>query len=106
MTGFLRRHAFLLVLLAAGTTLRVLSWIAYQPALLYIDSFRYLDNLHGLRADGINPVGYDLLLKPLFAVGGLSFVAAVQHLAGLAIAVGIYALARRLGARNWVSALA
>ena len=106
MTGFLRRHAFLLVLLAAGTTLRVLSWIAYRPALLYIDSFRYLDNLQGLRADGINPVGYDLLLRPLLAVGGLSFVAAVQHLGGLAIAVGIYALARRLGARNWVDALA
>jgi len=106
VTGFLRRHAFLLVLLAAGTTLRVLAFIAYRPALLYIDSFRYLDNLQALRADGLNPVGYDLLLRPLLAVGGLSLVAAVQHLGGLAIAVGIYALARRLGARRWVSALA
>ncbi|WP_033294332.1 glycosyltransferase [Amycolatopsis jejuensis] len=106
MTGFLRRHALLLVFLAAGATLRVLTWVAYQPALLYIDSFRYLDNLHALRADQLNPIGYDLLLRPLLAIGGLSFVAAVQHLGGLAIAVGIYALARRLGARRWVSALA
>ncbi|WP_020660278.1 glycosyltransferase family 2 protein [Amycolatopsis benzoatilytica] len=106
MTAFLRRHAFLLVLLAAGTTLRVLAWVAYQPALLYIDSFRYLDNLHALRADGLNPIGYDLLLRPLLAVGGLSLVTAIQHLGGLAIAVGSYALARRLGARHWVSALA
>ena len=106
MTLFLRRHALLLALLAAGTALRVLTWVAYRPALLYIDSFRYLDNLHALRADQLNPIGYDLLLRPLLAVGGLSFVAALQHLGGLAIAVGIYALARRLGARRWVSALA
>jgi hypothetical protein len=106
VTLFLRRHALLLALLAAGTALRVLTWVAYRPALLYIDSFRYLDNLHALRADQLNPIGYDLLLRPLLAVGGLSFVAAVQHLGGLAIAVGIYALARKLGARRWVSALA
>ncbi|MBB4683062.1 glycosyltransferase [Amycolatopsis jiangsuensis] len=106
MTRFLRRHAFLLVLLVLGTALRVLTWVAYRPALLYIDSFRYLDNLQGLRADQLNPIGYDLLLRPLLAVGGLAFVAAVQHLAGMAIAVGIYALARRLGARHWVGALA
>ncbi|GAA3580030.1 glycosyltransferase family 2 protein [Amycolatopsis ultiminotia] len=106
MTRFLRRHAVLLVLLAAGTALRVLAWVAYRPALLYIDSFRYLDNLHALRADQLNPIGYDLVLRPLLAVGGLSFVTAVQHLAGLAIAVGSYALTRRLGARRWVGALA
>ncbi|MFF0147529.1 dolichyl-phosphate-mannose-protein mannosyltransferase [Amycolatopsis sulphurea] len=106
MSRFLRRHAFLLVLLALGATLRVLAWVAYRPAILYIDSFRYLDNLHALRADQLNPIGYDLLLRPLLAVGGLAFVAAVQHLAGMAVAVGLYALARRLGARRWVSALA
>ncbi|MEV6899343.1 glycosyltransferase family 2 protein [Amycolatopsis sp. NPDC051372] len=106
MSLFLRRHAFLLLLLVAGTVLRVLTWVAYRPALLYIDSYRYLDNLHALRADQLNPIGYDLILRPLLAVGGLSWVAAVQHVGGLAIAVGIYALARRLGARRWVSALA
>jgi hypothetical protein len=105
VTLFLRRHALLLALLAAGATLRVLTWVAYQPALLYIDSFRYLSNL-GLRGDQMNPIGYDLVLRPLLALGGLSFIAAVQHVAGLAIAVGIYALARKLGARRWVSALA
>ncbi|MDT8915317.1 glycosyltransferase [Amycolatopsis sp. PS_44_ISF1] len=105
MTPFLRRHALLLALLAAGTALRVLAWVAYRPALLYIDSFRYLGNL-ALRGDQMNPIGYDLVLRPLLAIGGLAFVAAVQHVAGLAIAVGVYALVRRLGARPWVGALA
>ncbi|MEC3976421.1 glycosyltransferase family 2 protein [Amycolatopsis sp. H20-H5] len=106
MSFFLRRHGFLLLLLAAGAALRVVTWLAYRPALLYIDSFRYLDNLHALRADQLNPIGYDLVLRPLLALGGLAFVAAVQHLAGLAIAVGVYALALKLGARRWAGALA
>lgn len=106
LLGFLRRHSFLVVLLALGTVLRVLVWVAYQPALLYIDSFRYLYNVGPLAPDQLNPIGYDLVLKPLLAIGGLAFVVAVQHVAGLAVAVGVYALAQRLGARRWVSALA
>jgi hypothetical protein len=103
---FLRRHGFLAVLLALGLALRIVVWLAYRPALLYIDSFRYLDNLIPLKPDGLNPIGYDLVLRPLLAVGGLALVAAVQHLAGLALAVGGYALALKLGARRWVAALA
>jgi hypothetical protein len=106
VTLFARRHAFLIVLLAAGLTLRVLVWLAYRPALLYIDSFRYLDNLVPLAPDQLNPIGYDLVLRPLLAIGGLGFVAAVQHLAGLGIAVGVYACVLKLGARRWVGALA
>jgi hypothetical protein len=41
----------LLALLALGTGLRVLTVLAYQPAILYIDSFSYLDNIHDLRPD-------------------------------------------------------
>ncbi len=106
MTGFLRRHGLLLVLLVPAIVLRVLAWLAYRPALLYIDSFRYLDNLHELRGDQLNPIGYDLVLRPLLAVGGLAFVAAVQHIGGVLIAIGVYALVRRLGGRSWVAALA
>src|SRR5207248_8083059 len=68
--------------------------------------FRYLDNLHAMLANQLEPIGYDLVLRPLLAVGGLAFVAAVQHVAGLLIAVGVYALVRRLGGRPWVGALA
>ncbi|WP_410638707.1 glycosyltransferase family 2 protein [Amycolatopsis sp. lyj-346] len=106
MSGFLRRHWLLLLLLVPAITLRVLTWLAYRPALLFIDSFRYIDNLHALRADQLDPIGYDLVLRPLLAVGGLAWVAAVQHIGGILIAVGVYGLVLRLGGRPWVGALA
>ena len=100
-----QRHWLLGVLLAAGITLRTLAWLAYQPALLYWDSLRYLDNLDALRPDLLNPIGYTLILKPLLAIGDLSFVAAVQHLLGVGIALALYALALRYGVPRWLAAL-
>ncbi|SFA77596.1 Glycosyl transferase family 2 [Amycolatopsis marina] len=105
MTGLLRRHWLLCLLLVAGITLRVLVWLAYQPALLYIDSFRYLANVDALRPDHLNPLGYDLVLAPLLAIGGLAFTAAVQHVLGLAVAVALYALALRHNVPRWVAAI-
>src|ERR1035438_4646599 len=55
----LRRHWLLAVLLTAGLVMRVLAQIAYRPALLYIDSIKYL-----YIALGADPVGYRVLLKP------------------------------------------
>ncbi|WP_199431324.1 glycosyltransferase family 2 protein [Qaidamihabitans albus] len=105
MTAFLRRHWLLLVFLAAGVTLRVLAWLAYQPALLYIDSYRYLFNIEDLRPDGLDPLGYTFVLKFLLEFGGLAFVEAVQHAVGVALAVALYALALRHGVRHWLAAL-
>ena len=102
----LRRHRVLAVLLAAGAVLRLLTVLAYSPAILYIDSLRYLDNLEALRPDGLNPIGYDLVLSALLAVGDLRFVAIVQHLLGLTTAVTIYALLLRHGARRGLAAAA
>nr|WP_225978171.1 glycosyltransferase family 2 protein [Gandjariella thermophila] len=94
-----------LILLGFGLVLRVLVWLAYQPALLYVDSFHYLANVGPLRPDQLDPIGYDLLvLRPLLA-GGLRLVAAVQHLAGLGMAAALYALGLRHGARHWLAAL-
>lgn len=104
--GWLRRHWILLALLALGTGLRVLTVLAYQPAILYIDSFGYLDNLHELRPDGLRPIGYDLILDLLLPLAGLRGVAVAQHLLGLGIAVLIYQLSLRHGARRWLAALA
>ncbi|MGW9309637.1 glycosyltransferase [Saccharomonospora azurea] len=105
MTGFLRRHWLLFVLLAGGITLRVLVWLAYEPALLYIDSFRYLNNLDALRPTDLNPLGYTVVLKVLFAFGGLAFVQAVQHVVGVVLAVSLYALTLRHTSRRWIGAL-
>src|ERR1035438_5909389 len=85
----------------AGLVMRVLAQIAYRPALLYIDSIKYL-----YIALGADPVGYRVLLKPLLTVGNLDLVAAVQHLLGLAMAVALYLLMRRRGVSRWLAALA
>ncbi|GAA4838082.1 glycosyltransferase family 2 protein [Saccharopolyspora rosea] len=102
----LRRHWLLALFVLAGAALRVVVQLAYQPALLYIDSFRYLDDLGVFFPGGINPIGYELFLWPLLKIGDLAFVAAVQHLLGLALGVGIYVLLRRYGVRPWLAALA
>jgi hypothetical protein len=60
---------------------------AYRPALVYIDTPRYL----GHDERGLDPLGYRyLLLKPLLALhAGLTGVAIAQHLLGLALGIGI-----------------
>jgi hypothetical protein len=100
-TAAVRRHWLLALLLTAGLVLRILTQIAYRPALLYIDTYKYL---YG--ADGNDPVGYRVLLKPVLAVANLDMVAAVQHLLGLGMAVAIYVLLLRRGSARWLAALA
>ena len=57
----------------AGLGLRVLAQLAYRPALLYIDSAKYL-----VSSGGTAPEGYQVLLRLLDPIGGLALVAAVQ----------------------------
>jgi hypothetical protein len=101
------RHWLISALLVAGTVLRVFAWVAYQPALLFSDSFGYLDNVGEYSPDGLHPIGYSLLvLAPVLAVGGLELVAAIQHVAVLVAAMSLYALALRHGAPRWLAAVA
>ena len=93
--------------MAAGVALRVLAWFAYQPALMFGDSFRYLGNIGTTTPAGYNPIGYELfVLTPTLAVDGLELVTALQHLAGVGSAIALYALALRLGVNRWLAALA
>jgi hypothetical protein len=78
----------------------VLSEIAYRPALLYIDSAKYL-----VGSGGSEPEGYRVLLLLLDPLGGLGLVAAAQHAFGLATAVALYALLIRRGVPRWGAAL-
>ena len=103
----LPRHWLLLLFVLAGAVLRVIAQLAYHPAILFIDSFRYLEDLGTFFPDSFNPIGYEvLLLGPLLLVGDLGLVVFVQHLLGLALGVAIYVLTCRLGARRWIAALA
>jgi hypothetical protein len=96
-----RRHWGFLLVLTAGLALRALAQAAYRPALLYIDSEKYLEG-----SVATAPQGYQALLRVLDPVGGLALVTAVQHLFGLAMAVALYALLLRRGAPRWVATLA
>jgi len=98
----LRRHWLISALLLAGLVLRLLSLIAYRPALLYIDTLKYLYNAW----PGTDPLGYKGVLEAILLVGNLETVAAIQHLVGLAMGVTIYALLLRRGAPRWLAALA
>ena len=89
------------MVLAAGLGLRVVTQVAYRPALFYIDSYKYLTG-----SGGSDPVGYNILLKPILWLGNLAVVAGFQHLLGLAMGVIIYALLIRRGAARWAATLA
>jgi hypothetical protein len=82
--------------------LRVITWMAYHPALLYIDSVKYL--YRGWQ--GSDPLGYKVPLKIVLAVGDLGTVTALQHLLGLGMGVAIYMLLIRRGVNRWLGALA
>lgn len=101
-------HLPFAVLLLAGAVLRLMTWRAYRPALLFPDSRIYLmaaarEELHSTR-----PGGYSAFLWPFLHLhlGGLASISLVQHLLGLAMAVAIYLLLLRLRVWPWLAALA
>lgn len=102
----LRRHWAFGVVLMAGTALRVLTWIAYQPALFYSDSVNYLHNTGHLPGTAWHPPGYPVLLDLLLIGHHLAVVTAVQHLLVLADAIAWYAVLLRLGCGRAAATLA
>jgi hypothetical protein len=105
----LRRHWTLALLIAGGLLLRIVTQLAYEPALLFIDSKKYLYGTDfKLGAWGsFDPIGYTLLvLKPVLVFTNLGFVALLQHVLGLGMAVALYVLMLRRGVVRWLAALA
>jgi hypothetical protein len=97
-----RRHWLISILLAAGLALRALTVAAYHPALIYIDTVKYLYGGY----PGADPLGYRVALRVILLVGDLGTVAVIQHLLGLAIAVTMYAVLLRRGTSRWLAAVA
>jgi hypothetical protein len=96
------RNWVLVVLMVAGLAVRVTAQLSYHPALLYIDSIKYLYNAY----PGADPVGYKAPLRAILAIGNLGTVTAVQHLLGLAIAATIYIVLIHWDVPRWLGAIA
>jgi Dolichyl-phosphate-mannose-protein mannosyltransferase len=109
--GVVRRHWLFAVVVACATALRAVVQLAYQPALIFPDSERYLQYAQQYITghwdpDWLRTSGYSLLLIPAVLTHNLAVVAAVQHLLGLATAVLIYAVLVHFGARRGLAVLA
>jgi hypothetical protein len=100
--ALLRRHWLFSALLAAGLVLRVLAQIAYHPALIYVDTLKYL---YGA-SPGSEPPGYTGILRVILLAGDLGTVTAIQHLLGLGMAAALYTVLLRRGLPRWLAALA
>jgi hypothetical protein len=107
----LRRHWLFAVVAGCAAALRVVVQLAYQPALIFPDSVRYLQYAHNFvtgswAPDWLRVSGYSLLLIPAVLTHDLAVVAAAQHLLGLATAALVYAVLVHFGARRWLATLA
>ncbi len=101
----LRRHLFLLPVLAVAITLRVLMVHAYPYAFYFSDSRPYVAGAYSNIPYQIRPFGYSILLKP-FVPGPLEPVAIAQHVLAIALIIAAYAFLIRRGTRPWLAALA
>ena len=109
VTATARRHWLIALLLAAGLILRAITQLAYEPALLFIDSKKYIFGTNFSTTDwgSFDPLGYTLfLLRPVLMVADLAFVALVQHVLGIAMGVALYVLMLRKGVARWLAAVA
>jgi hypothetical protein len=91
---FVRTHAVFAGVLLAGTFVRILTMIAYPPALFFGDSWGYIVGAfagHPIAISNIRVSGYSALIR-LFTLHSRDLVqlVAVQHLAGLEIGTLIY----------------
>jgi len=102
----LARHRWFVAAFTAGLALRVITMIGFPPAIWFGgDSASYLST--ALRhAPGTSRLsGYGIMLLLLRPFHSFAVVTTVQHLLGLAMAVLIYAVARRYGLPGWGATL-
>src|SRR5207237_282168 len=92
--------------LAGAIALRVLAMLAFRPIMWFGgDSASYLSTALRLTPDPSRVGGYGFLLWALRPLHSFTVVAAVQHLAGIAVGVLIYLVIRRHGLPAWVAVL-
>jgi hypothetical protein len=104
---FLAKHWIFGLAFALGLALRLITMLGFPPAIwLGGDSKSYLTTGLSLIPGISRQSGYGLVLFLLRPLHSFLVVTAVQHLAGLAVAVLTYALLRRYGLPAWGATLA
>ena len=98
-------------MLGVGLVVRILVEVAYWPALFYGDSWGYLKDAYSGFPAGFEPArpsGYPALLRLImWSSRETGLVTVLQHVAGLATVVLVYALCVRLGVgRRWSAVVA
>jgi hypothetical protein len=101
-----RRHWLFGLALAGAVVLRVLAMLAFRPIMWFGgDSASYLSTGLRLIPDPSRVGGYGFMLWALRPLHSFAVVAALQHLAGIAVGVLIYLVARSHGLPGWVAVL-
>jgi hypothetical protein len=102
----LQENILFTALFAVGTLLRIVVFFTYQPALLLQrDTIAFLRQALEGSASGLRPSLYPTLLKPALALNNLALVPFTQHAMGMAVALLLYVLLKRLGSRVNLAAL-
>ncbi len=100
-------HRLFIIVLTPAVLLRVDAELGYRWHAWFNDSFQYVQNTVHFQLDPTRVSGYSIWLKLLQPLHTYAVVTILQHLMALAIAVMIYALARRrFGTPAWLATLA
>jgi hypothetical protein len=104
---FLARHWVFSAAFAAGLALRLCTMLGFPPAIWFAgDSITYVSSALTHSPSPSRQSGYSLLLIALEPLHSFAVVTGVQHLMGLAMGAGIYAVARKRGLPRWGATLA
>ncbi len=107
LAGVISRHWLFCVALGLATVPRLFAILGFRPAILFrMDTYDYLWNAVHLTPNAVNPSGYALLLALLRPFHSLTLIVILQSLAGLVIALLVYATLRHWGVADWIATLA
>jgi hypothetical protein len=96
--AYCKAHPIFTSMLVVGVVLRLMAWLAYEPALmLQKDAYGYVERTDPLRPSPWWPAGYSIFLWPWVQLGNLSLVSALQHVMGFGLGVTAHVRLREIG---------
>ncbi len=104
--ALVRRHWLFAAVAAGAAALRAVVMLGYPPAMWFNDSYSYVSSALARSASTARPGGYPVFLILLEPLRSFAVVVALQHLMGLGLGAGTYALLRRRGLPAWGAVLA